>query len=508
MDALPSAAPDHPCLTVVKSKGSIKVRNTTQICGVGPRNVFHTYNNSIDTVVRAIKERVYYIPNPDKTGFVPVPEIDPAVFEVKLETFKRAFKAELFHAQPWSREKFSGTYTAQKLQRYLIATEKLNREGLRRRDGWWKTFLKFEAYSFTDKTDPAPRGINPRHDKYLVELGRYLKPIEKRIYKAINKIFGFVAIFKCLNNEERGKLFSEYWDEFKDPAAIPADASRFEQSVSEGALKYEHSFYNMIHRDELLRTLLSWQIENVGVAFAPDGKAKFRVRGIRGSGDFNTGLGNNLLSAAMAYCCMEDLGITKYRVAMDGDDLVFIIERHDLEKMSKAKCWYDELGFRMKFENPVFELEHVDFCQCRPVRVDGKYIMVRHYRRALAKDAICRKPLSSKKLYQKWLAAVGSGGVAMNGGVPVMQAYYQCFLRASGGAKPLLGDPVMRDWEHKVKNMNREVQEIKPDTRCSYWKATGITPCEQLCIEKYYDNLELKFGEEGRLLLDYPVLPF
>jgi len=42
-----------------------------------------------------------------------------------------------------------------------------------------------------------------------------------------------------------------------------------------------------------------------------------------------------------------------------------------------------------------------------------------------------------------------------------------------------------------------KVAPVTPEARCSFWVAYGVTPCEQIELERYYDKLVIGgFGEE------------
>jgi len=160
----------------------------------------------------------------------------------------------------------------------------------------------------------------------------------------------------------------------------------------------------------------------------------------------------------------------------------------------------------MKIENPVDVIEQIDFCQSRPVFIDGGYLMVRNVRNAASKDAVSKTPLTSDKLMKRWFAAIGMGGVSLTGGVPVAQSYYGCALRNSKGQTPL--DGVFDEYalENKFRGMNRCMTAISEETRYSFWLAFGILPDEQIQLEQYYDSLELSFGNKKSLVLDsHPI---
>jgi len=104
-------------------------------------------------------------------------------------------------------------------------------------------FVKYEKTDRTTKEDPVPRVISPRDPKYNIQLGRYLKPIEERIFKALGKMFGHPTVMKGMDTDRTASVLHEKWDHFNNPVAIGLDASRFDQHVSLEALKFEHSVY-------------------------------------------------------------------------------------------------------------------------------------------------------------------------------------------------------------------------------------------------------------------------
>jgi len=145
------------------------------------------------------------------------------------------------------------------------------------------------------------------------------------------------------------------------------------------------------------------------------------------------------------------------------------------------------MGFSMTVEDPVYELEHVVFCQCQPVFDGHKYVMVRDPRTAISKDCVAIKPLDNMKVYQSWCSAVGHGGISLTGGIPVWQNFYQTFVRASNGAKQLIDSTLEGGLQMMSRGMLREMDRVDDHCRLSFWRAFGVTPESQLAIEDIYD---------------------
>lgn len=488
IDSPISGAPDHPDLKVTYTGRATKDKKRFHVSGLSPGYNFLAYNNTITAVERAIKERLLFIPD-GNNGFKLPPNPPAELFYSKMSKFTKQLDRLSVYSHPIDAFTYANAFQGQKRERYLRAAEEMTLRTFEPRDAERKCFLKDEAYNHDKKNNPAGRAINPGSDVYIVETGRYLCRIEKKVYRGINEVFGHIVVMKGRNQTERGRIIADHWSKFKDPVCLLLDAKRFEQSVKSGALSWEHDrYFKYFRNDRYFRKLLSYQHINKGRARARDGRIRFRLGPVRGSGDFNTGLGNTLISGGLLYSYLDEMRLTLFRCFIDGDDAGVIIERDELYKTANVKEWYDEVGFRMKLEDPRYMLEHVDFCQSRPVWTSDGYIMIRNVLDALSKDTISRKDISSRRTFHRWMAAVGKGGICLNGGIPIMQSFYQLYDRSSNGAKPLPGvwDPY--HMAHKFKGMNRTLSTIDEQTRFSFYLAFDILPDEQRSIEQYYDE--------------------
>lgn len=483
----------HPNLTVMTYKGGyIKPRKYYCINGLNAGHTYKAYNNSIRTMARAVNERLFYIHEDGEYKEPPKPQ--PGLFDDD-DPFTCRLDKLRYCATRMQSEDFADCYSGSKKLRYLAASDKYRRVGINRKDSFWKTFPKYEMYDFTEKENPVPRGINPRSDVYLVELGRFLRPIEKRIYRAINDVYGYTAVLKGKNNGERGKVIAEHFASVPNPVCIALDASRFEQSCSIDVLHWEHRRYMKYYPgDSYFKKLLKWQRNNVGYAYHTDGKLKFKIAGGRGSGDYNTGLGNNLITARLVYLVMIRLKIQNYRFFCDGDDACVIIPQTSVAVFSSlAKAMFREYGFRMKLGQPVMDIEKIDFCSARPVYDGENYIMVRSPQTIFGKDTLARHDLSTETKWNDWAFAVGSCHLALGGGMPIQQSFAMALLRATKSTE--LKTVYLDDWKmtNAWARMARKESTITDRTRYSYWLAFGISPEEQIAIEKYLDGIALGY---------------
>lgn len=473
--------------------GIPRIRKTYCFTATSCEADYAVYNSSLTAVVRGIKERVFYVKKPD--GFAPPFKPRPEDFRKIVEGVTAFFVDHVKSAQPMSRDQFVNYYRGRRQTMYRNAAVSLTQKPLSVTDFIIRLFIKAEKYNHTLKPDPAARVIQPRGPRATVEVGRYVRPIEKKIYKLINHLFAHTlsnpdipTVCKGLNAEERGAALAAHWKEFNRPVAVGIDASRFDQHVSPAALEWEHSIYRLYYpKDKYFAWMLRNQIHNRGTARVPDGKVKYQVHGNRMSGDPNTALGNVLIMCSGIWSYIQTLGF-KVTFVNDGDDGVLFCERGNLAKLQAGiQTYFQALGFTMTVEPPVFELEDIEFCQCHPVWDGQKYIAVRDPRVAIAKDSVAIKPLTNEKLAKRWAAAVGTGGLALAAGLPVWQEFYHSLNRFADGARPLQ-DPTLEGsgMVRMAKGMNRSPQPISPSARLSFFKAFKLSPGCQMALEDYY----------------------
>lgn len=484
--------PYHPAMRATRTAGVAQPRRVFQAVGCAPRVQIKIHNNSLNNLWRGLMERVFFVERDGALAEPPRPRA--GVFRARLRDFKARLQRCLPVLTPWTSEQFVGTYSGQRRQAYERAAESLRVKGLSQRDARLKTFIKAEKVNFTDKPDPAPRVIQPRDARYIHETGRYLKQAEKPLFRAIGHVWGGPTVMKGYTPHGVATHMRDMWNQFRDPVAVGLDASRFDQHVSADALEWEHSVYGRMFKPadaRPLRQMLQWQIDNQGCARAKDGFIKYRIRGCRGSGDINTSLGNCLLMCAMvhAFCREVDLSC---RLANNGDDCVLIMERRDLYKLLGLRAWFTEMGFTMKMEEPVDEFEAIEFCQCHPVWTPEGWLMVRSPRVAIAKDSTTL--LDARYHARAWFSAVGKGGLAIAGGIPLYNEFYSALLRNAGGGGKL--DVNQDRWYTSTgfyqmqRGMKRQYSPVHPRTRYSFWRAFGVLPDAQEALEHVYKQWE------------------
>lgn len=477
-------------MRVTRGPPLAKPRKLYRFTGMGAHIRYGVHDHSLGNVRRGLMERVFKV---EINGELhPTPKPNPGAFH-QLSRFRDNVRNHLASTTRLTPQEFLRFYSGRKLERYQRAVESLELRPVMEKDAWLTTFVKAEKLNISAKPDPAPRVIQPRDPRYNVELGRYLRHSEELLFKAINKTFGGRTIFKGLNADEAGQEMFNLWNSFVDPCGIGMDASRFDQHISVDALKFEHQIWiGMFPESQRkeLRRLLGWQLHNKGIARCPDGEVRYKVDGCRMSGDMNTSSGNCYIMCATVHNWCTRLGIRHFRLANNGDDCMLVVEKSDEQRVRNGLIdYYRTLGFTMKVEPTVYDLERVEFCQTRPVLVGSKYRMVRNLHQGISKDLHCIHDISQPVNRDAWVNAVGEGGRVMNDGVPVLMEFFKRFPSCNP-RKSFIDDKLAEDAKYKFSRTCSFTNSTPSDeSRYSFWLAFGITPDEQIALEKGFPKL-------------------
>jgi len=526
-------------------------RKYIALSGRNPNNIqYVVHNNTLVNIMRALVERVFFVEQQVNgiKRLVKPPTTTRAHFNEQMAEFSHKLKEFLPFVARMSLQQFVETSPAHKRKIYENARDEYLREGLSPKHGQVTSFIKAEKVRITrEKSDPAPRVIQPRHTVFNLVFGCFIRPAEKVIYEAIDRVYGRPTVCCGQNAEQMAAMLRDAWDEIAEPVAISLDLSRMDQHVSVPALKWEHSFYRYIYvYDPCYRTLdwcLQATINNEGRAYVntTDGlqaKVAYRKEGSRMSGDMNTSLGNKLIMCGLLYsyyktvCGFEPR--VDFNVVDNGDDCVVILSKKayaayqrqttprqdDMAVIDPASYtnirvgqlhidathmpvdeWFRTMGFTLKVEGIVEKFNHIEFCQTQPCYIDGRWIMVRGLK-ALAKDAVCLKPLD---VLDKWMSQVKGGGLATYGSVPIYSAYYRSLPGDEAKERNLLKGTGMY---YLSKGMSSR-RTVTDQNRVEFWETFGVTPREQEVIESTYLSIakqEVGLDDWPSLMLPLPVI--
>lgn len=477
------------------------------------------FEGDLDTLSHAVLERGLFVKS--EGGFSPRPgPVEGATFAPFLSAYQDVASA----TARLTAEEFLASRPSRLRKIYSLA-QKRNKVDVfdLTREAVTSGFVKVEKTkqpcgSTFDKgysKTPVPRLINPRGPRFNCLLGQYTVACEHTIYKNIGYLFDMPCIAKGMNMEQRASTLWEQWTSFADPVCVGMDASRFDQHTSKLPLSFEHSLIREhFPGDKTLKWLLKAQLDNLMFGRVKDGFLRAELQDMRMSGDMNTALGNCVITSAMLWMRIRALGIRAYAL-VDGDDSVLIMERADYERYAEGAAeYYAQFGYNMEIEAPVDCFEQIVFCQTQPVWAGDHWRMVRDPRKAMNNDYAgyqsCKSPAYVRSLFH----AIGSAGLSLCSGIPVMQAFYNMGLRIGSPSRSVrLLELQFHGWHHLSRmEGKKKSRPVTTDARLSFWRAFGISPATQVALEAYLGELQFDFSVrqapgENQEILSYTALP-
>lgn len=481
----------HPNLAVVRTQAPCRERTLYCVSNIAPQVNLRVNDPDIGTLATALNERVFQCVV-DGSLQEP-PACSKEVVEARLGPFAKLVGR--FRSTPETHDAVVEKYEGRKKTIYQNARDSLLINPVNSSDAMLKAFVKAEKVP----PNKAPRCIQPRSPRHCLEVGRYIKHIEHAIYEEIAEVFGDgPTVMKGFNVQHVGRICAGKWNSFRTPVAVGLDATKFDMHVSAEVLDWEHQIYLKIHRgDPHLRKLLRRQMYNVGRGYCEDGKLKYNFTGKRCSGDMNTALGNCIIMCGMVWAYARERGVD-IKLMNNGDDCVVFMEAEDLDRFLRdLDTWFLELGFRMVAENPVYEIEKIEFCQMRPVNTVNGWTMVRNIPIVLHKDALSLVPLRSASEMQEWLGAIGECGIALTHGVPILSSFYRSFARM-GTTRTKFGEGLLAHSGARILGIgiDRTEDVITDEARYGVWLAWGILPDHQVALEELYDRMVVDFSND------------
>jgi hypothetical protein len=334
-----------------------------------------------------------------------------------------------------SEKQFIDSYDGPLKRRYAQEFEALMGRKLGYQDFIVKMFLKDEKQEVPREgfVGKAPRGIRPMSVAYNLAIGCFIKPLEKAVYKSLNRLLGVGSVSKGMNANQVALSIANKWSMFKRPCCVFTDMSRFDQHVSYHALRFVKDICaSMLRRttpDHEVRYFI-WLFEGsmitVNYCSATDGVIKFKQVGSLASGVMYTSLAGVLLTCLVLWSCAIDLGISKFTLISAGDDTNPFMESEDAERyMKHLPRWCLRFGFTVKVDGYTTDcVEKIEFCRSRPVFDGTTWVMVRNPFTTIERDLMSTKVAPGLENYYAYCAAVGRCGLSISGGIPIYQAFY------------------------------------------------------------------------------------
>jgi len=185
-----------------------------------------------------------------------------------------------------------------------------------------------------------------------------------------------------------------------------------------------------------------------------------------------------------------------------GDDTNIILEKADLDRvLPLLKPLALQCGFTLKVDGVVDEFELIDFCQCRPVYDGCEWVMVRNPSTCIPKDLLSSKLFKTDLERLAHMRAIADCGIALCGGLPVLQSFYMMYRRLAGDVPKAVLE--RNGFYHLARNMQRGVSTVSDDARISFYKAFGICVDNQMALEGYFDRVSCCANKLGGEIRDY-----
>lgn len=342
-----------------------------------------------------------------------------------------------------------------------------------------------------------PRPIQPRDPAFNIELGRFTIPLEKTVFGDIATACNFQhagetlpVVLKGYNSHQRAAIMRKHWERAGGDGravALPLDQSGFDAHINELALHFEHSVYSDYYPEQSeLARLLTYTLGNKIRACFEDGVVKTRLGAMRMSGDMTTSLGNCLISSSLAYLLLR--GFARASFVVDGDDTVLFFPMKTLRKISpRVVPHYLRYGFDAVAEEPCAHFEAIEFCQSHPVWDGNSWRLVRNVFKAIAQDYSGFEELLQDSYFKQFIHAVGSCGMSLCDGIPVLQEFYSFGLRNGTKGRGRMDYRGVGLWR-QAKEMGgfRRWTPVTDAARLSFWRAFGVPPHIQELLEDHF----------------------
>jgi hypothetical protein len=349
-------------------------------------------------------------------------------------------------------------------------------------------FVKWEKMSETkaDESKP-PRMIQFRSYEYMYLLKSFILnhslAIKDGNVRMINGQDLRTVYTKTYDNAGVARVLMDSWNMFRNPIAVCVDESKFDGHYIVALLEAEHEYWlNVFENNRVLEQVLKKQLINKG--YTKNG-LKYKTKGYRMSGEYTTSEGNTTTNYGMLSTWCEVNGVTNYRIHVNGDDSVIIMEHDDYHLLDGKLDQFKHFNMECKIEVIADTFQQISYCQTSPIRVltDGGSLdwrMIRNPLRCMSRSCYC--DLKYLKCLDRFIAGVGLCELAVNKGVPILQAW-SCWMLDQGGYQRPLGS-VDKNPAIIANRGEINIVEITMETRRDFEIAFGYSIEQQVAMEE------------------------
>jgi hypothetical protein len=232
------------------------------------------------------------------------------------------------------------------------------------------------------------------------------------------------------------------------------------------------------------------------------------------SGDYNTGMGNCLLVAAMTEEWLTSLGV-KFDYFADSDDCLVFCERKDLSTLlSTVSDSFLEYGQETVIENIAYEFKDIRHCQSAPMFLGGRYRMVRDWAKVLSQAFSGYNHYHEPRGGMRVMKSVAQCELVLNAGVPILQplslkmlAILESVRFAKLDERDTVAWLAMQEAKRRHFDWTTMVSEpITSETRLEFERVFGLTPEQQLSWEAWISRLSFAEVDLSKTREDVPFV--
>lgn len=344
-----------------------------------------------------------------------------------------------------------------------------------------QSFVKFEKADLDKVTEnsKAARLIQHRSYEYCYLLKAHILPISKH-YKTNDSLFHgqVISTFYAAgqNSFQVAESLKAMWDEFEDPVAVCLDCKAWDGHVNQLQREQSDKFWNTTSGgNKLLKRLLERQSRNEA---STTNLLKYVIWYVRCSGDFHTSDENSNINIIIIRTAF---GEVKIRTKVMGDDSVVILESRDCNKalLDNVVQAFRDIGHDVKVDKICYNFQEIEFCQSSPIRVAGKWRMVRAPLRAISR---ARYTDFDWPNLQRYLTSLGLCELACNSGVPVLQQFAIYLLSKGAYQRPV----AKVDREHAAVEDAISIRPITATARMDFEIAFNMSVAQQIAYEQLF----------------------
>lgn len=400
-------------------------------------------------------------------------------------------------------------------ERYQRAAEELLTRPFNKRDLELGCFVKAENAIPHKKANVVPRVISTRKETGALLLWSVIRPIETVFYTTPahpTTLPNAAGIFgKGLTTKGRANLIISNLEPFANFRVLSCDCTKFDRHINEMLQNYKFDVYSMMtcpkgrgvlktirhgYMHSTMRTSCGQVIKNLPVALR--------------SGDMDTALGNNLVAFSLHVLYRRFLAGTlpeaiqreqeakfgvfriqahDYACLIDGDDVLAIVEADTQAIVERTLYPFMlQFGVDMRIDGAADTLEEIEWCQQKVITVRGEPKCVRDPNKVIS-TAHSSTKFSSEAYSRRRFATLGECELALNIGVPVLDAYARALLRAGSG--PRVFENTGSEYRARVELRDGPIDTVRVPideyARETFARAFGISPDEQVRLEHLWD---------------------